>query len=313
MGLPMYIRLCALQRLVLNVFLSQSSHFLCCHGTLRWLLQLVNLASSPLGNCFSSTGFPIFMSKLEVQTLVFVLGQQALHALSCFLGPSPHSAVTFSHFILAKPHFYFVFAKHNFQLLPPSSRSSHLMLCWSSVFFFNINMLSIFKCPMLRLSIHRNAYVLCWNIRISFYLQLSQKFIYYIHPYVSSIIDITVSPWTRIWSAASLCPNEHLEGWSSCKNGQWGDAWIVERLHEWWWMFSIVFFCCCCPVGSCKMHYSKRHETATSKNKSNENFKWFKVLHLLPPFNENYNLRNYIAFLNSHTAHIIKIQRFLTG
>lgn len=51
---------------------------------------------------------------------------------------------------------------------------------------------------MLRLSIHRNAYVLCWNIRISFYLQLSQNFIYYIHPYVSSIIDITVSPWTRI-------------------------------------------------------------------------------------------------------------------
>lgn len=52
----MYIHLCAqvdgAQRLVLNV-LSQSSYFVCCHGTLRLLLQLVNSASSPLGNSAS--------------------------------------------------------------------------------------------------------------------------------------------------------------------------------------------------------------------------------------------------------------------
>lgn len=124
--------------------------------------------------------------------------QQAFPALSCFPSPSPHSAMTFSHFTLAKTHFYFVFVKHNFQLLTPSFQSSHLMLCCSSVIFFNMNMLSIFKCPMLILVIHRNAYVLWWNIRISFYLQFSQNFIYYIHPYVSSITTITMSPWTRI-------------------------------------------------------------------------------------------------------------------
>lgn len=85
--------------------------------------------------CFSSTGFTMFMSKLGIQTLVFVLGQQTLQALSCFPSPSSHSAVTFYHFTLTKTYFYLVFAKHNFQLLLPFSQNSYLMLCFSSVIF----------------------------------------------------------------------------------------------------------------------------------------------------------------------------------